>query len=152
MLCSQDSIEIERNNMAKSIFVNLIVDNLSDSKRFFEKLGWSFNPQFTNDEAAAMVINESIYAMLHTPESIRRFTQKEIVDSKNFTEVLLALQLESREEVDDFMKRVEAAGGSEQREPEEHGFMYGRAFEDLDGHIWEVFWMDPSQMPTPATG
>jgi predicted lactoylglutathione lyase len=93
------------------------------------------------------VISDTIYAMLHTPASIRRFTKKEIANAARTTEVLLALQVESRERVDELMSKALLAGGKEQREAEDHGFMNGRSFEDPDGHIWEVFWMDPSQMP-----
>lgn len=134
--------------MVKSIYVNLIVSDLKRSITFFQAIGFTFNPQFTNEQAAALVISDQIFAMLHTPESIRRFTKKNIADSKNVTEVLVALHVESRSSVDQLMNNVIRAGGKEQREAEDHGFMYGRAFEDPDGHIWEVFWMDPSQMPT----
>ena len=132
--------------MPKAIYVNLAVSDLERSMEFFEALGFTFNPQFTNDEAAALVISETIYAMLHTPQSIRRFTTKEIADAQKTTEVLLALQVDSREQVDEFMGRVFSAQGREQREAEDYGFMYSRAFEDPDGHIWEVFWMDPEKM------
>ncbi len=133
--------------MPQAIFVNLPVADLDRSKRFFEGLGFSFNEAFTNDEAAALVISDTIYAMLHTPESLRRFTKKDIADARATTEVLLALRVESRERVDALFDKALAAGGKEQRETEDHGFMYGRSFEDPDGHIWEVFWMDPAQLP-----
>ena len=133
--------------MPKAIYINLVVSDLQKSKDFFEAIGFSFNPQFTNDQAAGLVISDTIFAMLHTPESIRRFTNKEIVNSHNSTEVLVTLQVESRTAVDEVMDKVQSSGGQEQRDKEDHGFMYERAFEDPDGHIWEVFWMDPSQMP-----
>lgn len=133
--------------MPKAIYINLVASDLQRSKAFFEAIGFSFNPQFTNDQAAGLVISDTIFAMLHTPESIRRFTKKEIINAHDSTEVLLALQVESRAEVDELMSKVLSSGGHEQRDKEDHGFMYGRAFEDPDGHIWEVFWMDPSQMP-----
>lgn len=134
--------------MIKSIYVNLIVSDLKRSIKFFQAVGFTFNPQFTNEQAAALVISDHIFAMLHTPESIRRFTRKNIADSKNVTEVLVALHVENRSLVNQLMNNVIRAGGKEQREAEDHGFMYGRAFEDPDGYIWEIFWMDPSQMPT----
>ncbi len=133
--------------MPKAIYINLAVADLKRSVTFFEALGLSFNKQFSNDQAASLVISDHIHAMLHTHDSIRRFTGKEIANSANTTEMLLALQVESREQVDQFMSKVLSAGGKEQREAENHDFMYGRAFEDPDSHIWEVFWMDPARMP-----
>ncbi|MDJ0623623.1 MAG: VOC family protein [Desulfocapsaceae bacterium] len=131
--------------MVKAIYVNLVVTDLTRSIEFFEKIGFKCNQQFTNEEAAALVLSGSIFAMLHTPGSIKRFTKKTIANPKNTTEVLVALQLNSREEVDLIMEKVIDAGGKEQREPEDHGFMYGRTFEDPDYHIWEVFWMNPEE-------
>ncbi len=133
--------------MPKALLVNLVVADLKRSMDFFKGLGFSFNEQFTNDQAAALVISDSIYAMLHTGESIKRFTKKEIVDSHKATEVLLALQVDNKELVDDYMKKALEAGGKKAREPKDHGFMYEQAFEDPDGHIWEVFWMDPANFP-----
>jgi uncharacterized protein len=133
--------------MIQAIYVNLPVSDLQRSMEFFKALGLTFNMQFTNEQAAALVIADTIYAMLHTPESFRRFTKKEIADAGKTTEVLLALQVESRERVNELMDKALNAGGREQRPAEEYGFMYGRAFEDPDHHIWEVFWMDPGQMP-----
>ncbi|EKD38060.1 MAG: hypothetical protein ACD_75C00879G0001 [uncultured bacterium] len=133
--------------MIQAIYVNLPVADLQRSMEFFRKLGFTFNPQFSNEQAAALVISETIFAMLHTPESFRRFTKKEIANAHTTTEVLLALQVESKERVNELMNLALKAGGREQRDPEDYGFMFGRAFEDPDRHIWEVFWMDPSQMP-----
>lgn len=131
--------------MPQAIYINLPVADLKVSMDFFGALGFSFNPQFTNEQAAALVIADTIYAMLHTPESFRRFTQKAIADTATTTEALFALQVESRERVDELMNKALTSGGREAREAEEHGFMYGRAFEDPDRHIWEVFWMDAGQ-------
>lgn len=133
--------------MARAIFVNLPVGDLPRSMQFFQALGYSFDPQFTNEQAAALVISDTIYAMLHTSDSFRRFTSKPIADARATTEVLLALQVESRERVGELVDHALQAGAREAREPEDHGFMYGRSFEDPDGHIWEVFWMDASQFP-----
>ena len=130
--------------MPNSIFVNLIVSDLPRAKDFFVAMGFSINEGFTNDAAAGFVLNEFIYAMLHTPESMRRFTRKQLVNSHAATEVLIALQMDSREEVDDLFKRAINAGAKEYREADNHDFMYGRTFEDLDGHIWEAFWMNPA--------
>lgn len=129
--------------MSTKIFVNLPVKDLERSKTFFAKLGYSFNPQFTDDKAACMVISEDIYTMLLTEPFFKTFTHKDIADAAKTTEVLVALSADSRGKVDDMLRKALAAGAKEPREPQEHGFMYGRSFEDLDGHIWEVIWMDP---------
>ena len=133
--------------MPNAIYVNLLVDDLPRAKEFFVALGFSFNDQFTNDDAAGLVISDTIYAMLHTTDSIRRFTKKDLVNSHSSTEVLLALQLDSKEEVDQLLDRAIEAGAKQYRETADHGFMYERSFEDLDGHIWEAFWMDPDGFP-----
>jgi predicted lactoylglutathione lyase len=129
--------------MAQAIYLNLLVNDLSKSRKFFETLGYSFNEEFSNEEAAGLVISESIYAMLHTDGSFKRFTTKTLVNSKENTEAIFALQFGSKEEVDALIENAIKAGGNEYRETEDHGFMYGRSFEDLDGHIWEAFWMNP---------
>ena len=120
--------------MSKQIFVNLPVKDLNKSKDFFTKLGFSFNPQFTDDKAACMVISENIFAMLLTEQFFKTFTKKEISDAKKTTEVLIALDAESREKVDEMVKKAVDAGGSIYRDPEDHGWMYGHSFSDLDGH------------------
>ena len=130
--------------MSTKIFVNLPVKDLERSKAFFAKLGYSFNPQFTDDRAACMVISEDIYTMLLSEPFFKTFTRKEIADAAKTTEVLVALSADSKGKVDEMLRKALAAGAKEAREPMEHEFMYGRSFEDLDGHIWEVFWMDPS--------
>lgn len=129
--------------MGTKIFVNLPVKDLDKSKEFFSKLGFAFNAQFTNKDAACMVISEDNYAMLLVESFFKTFTKKEIVDAKKSTEVLVALSSESKESVDKMLHNALAAGAKEANEPQDHGFMYGRSFEDLDGHIWEIFWMDP---------
>ena len=128
--------------MPNSIYINLVVRDLPRAKDFFVALGFSFNEQFTNDVAAGLVVTDSIFAMLHTPESLRRFTRKDLVNSHASTEVLLALRMDSKQEVDELLELAIGAGATEYRDAEDHGFMYGRSFEDLDGHIWEAFWMD----------
>ena len=130
--------------MPTKIFVNLPVKDLERSKAFFAKLGYSFNPQFTDERAACMVIGEDIYTMLLSVPFFKTFTRKEIADAAKATEVLVALTADSKEQVDEMLRKALAAGAKEAREPMEYEFMYGRSFEDLDGHIWEVFWMDPS--------
>lgn len=130
----------------KQIFVNLAVKDLPNSKIFFEALGYSFNPQFTNEDGACLVISDTIYAMLLTEEFFKRFTSKEVVDAKKSTEVLVCLSAESRAEVDELVSKAVAAGGRIYNEPQDHGFMYGHGFEDLDGHLWELAYMEPSHV------
>jgi predicted lactoylglutathione lyase len=127
------------------IFVNLPVRDLEKSKAFFAALGYSFNPQFTDHTAACMVIDDQhVYAMLLTHEKFKAFTPKPISDARETSEVLVCLSCDSRTEVDALVRKAVAAGGTTFRPPEDHGFMYGHAFQDLDGHIWELMWMDPS--------
>lgn len=132
--------------MPTKIFVNLSVKDLEKSKAFFAKLGYGFNAQFTDQNAACLVISEDIYAMLLTEEFFRRFTKKEIVDAKKATEAMLALTCESREAVTAYAKKAVEAGGKISRDPDDHGWMYSQAIEDIDGHIWEYFWMDPNHV------
>ena len=129
--------------MGTKVFLNLPVKDLNKSKEFFAKLGFTFNPQFTDQNAACMVISEDNYAMLLVESFFKTFTKKEIADAKKSTEVLIALSAENKEKVDEMLGKALAAGAKEPRAPQDHGFMYGRAFEDPDGHIWEIFWMDP---------
>lgn len=133
--------------MQTQIFVNLPVKDLNKSKVFFEKLDFTFNPQFTDDTAACMVIADNIFAMLLTHAKFKEFTPKEIADTSKTTEVLNCISMESKEKVNRMVDKALEAGGSEVRDPQDYGFMYGRSFNDLDGHIWEVMWMDMSQMP-----
>src|SRR3989344_2885382 len=133
--------------MTKQIFVNLPVKDLKKTIEFFTKLGFKFNPQFTDENATYMIIGENMFAMLLVENFFKTFIKKEICDAKKSTEVLVALSVGSREEVDGMVRKAIAAGGSEPRKPQDHGWMYGHAFEDLDGHIWEVFHMDESKMP-----
>lgn len=137
--------------MIKAMFVNLAVTDLARSKAFFEAIGFTFNPQFTDDTAACMVIGDNMYAMLLTEPKFRQFTPKPIADARTSTEVLTALAVESKEGVDAVMAKALAAGGREPRAMQDHGFMMQRSLEDLDGHIWEIFWMDPAFVqPQPA--
>jgi predicted lactoylglutathione lyase len=126
------------------IFVNLAVDDLDASKKFFTELGYSINAQFSDETAASVVISDTIVAMLLTKQKYAGFTKKEIVDATKSSEVLLGLSAESREKVDELVEKAVAAGGSVTGETQDYGFMYGRAFDDLDGHTWEVIWMDPA--------
>lgn len=131
------------------IFVNLPVKDLDAAMRFFGKLGFTFNRQFTDATAACMVIADDIYAMLLTEPKFKQFTPKAIADAKTTSEVLTALSLDSKDAVNGMTEAALAAGGREPRPPMDLGFMFGRSFEDLDGHIWEVFWMDPAHVGKP---
>jgi uncharacterized protein len=133
--------------MATNIFVNLPVKDLEKTKEFFLKLGYTFNQQFTDEKAASLVISENIYAMLITEPFFKTFIpNKEIADTSKTKEVLVALSADSKQQVDELVDKAIAAGGRNFRDPEDHGFMYARSFEDLDGHVWEVFWMDPGNI------
>lgn len=129
--------------MATKLFVNLPVKDLKKSMTFFMQLGYQFNPQFTDEAGACMVIGEDIFSMLLTEEKFKTFTKKPICDATKSTEVLVALSCDSRQQVDEMVRKAVAAGGSTYNEPQDYGFMYGHGFQDLDGHIWEVFFMQP---------
>ena len=126
------------------IFVNLAVNDAAASKKFFTELGFSINPQFSNDETTCVVISETIIAMLLEKKRYSDFTKKEIADSAKTSEVLLCLSAESREKVDELINKAVAAGGTANDDVQDQGFMYGRSFEDLDNHSWEIVWMDPA--------
>lgn len=128
--------------MVQQLFVNLPIKDLTKTVEFFTALGFKFNPQFTNDSATCMIISENIMVILLVESRFQEFTPKAICDSHKSTEVLNALQMDSREEVTEFVEKAVAAGGKIYAEPKDHGFMIQHGFEDLDGHIWEVFWMD----------
>lgn len=129
--------------MSYKTYINLPVENLAASKAFFEQLGFQFNPEFSDENAAGMIINEGCsYAMLLTKPFFHNFFKhKVIADSTTTVEVSVALQCESKEAVDALVAKAVAAGGKTYSQPQDHGFMYGHGFEDLDGHIWEVFQM-----------
>lgn len=133
--------------MVKQIFVNLPVKDLKQSIGFFTKLGFKFNPQFTDNKATCMIIGENIFAMLLVESYFKTFTPKSVSDAKKSTEVLLSLSLENKKQVDEFVGNTIAAGGKEPRKAQDYGWMYQRSIEDLDGHIWELFFMDESKMP-----
>jgi len=130
--------------MSRQIYVNLPIKNMERSKAFFSALGYTFNPQFTNDQGACMVVADNIYVMLLVEAFFQTFTTKPVADATRSTEVLVCLSCESRAEVDELVKKALAAGGTAPRAPQDHGFMYGHGFEDLDGHVWELIHMDGS--------
>jgi uncharacterized protein len=133
--------------MHKQIYVNLAVADLPKARAFFNELGFSFNPTFSNDQGACMVISENIYAMLLTRPFFQTFTTKTIIDSKEQVEALTCLSCESRAEVDEIVAKAVRAGGTTPRPAQDHGFMYGHGFDDLDGHAWEFVYMDPNATP-----
>src|SRR5215203_1091964 len=136
--------------MVSQIFVNLPVKDLPRSIAFFTALGFTFNARFTNEHATCMVVGENIFVMLLVEGMFQTFTPKPLVDARTATEVLVALSLDGRAEVDTMVAAAVAAGGRVPREVQDHGFMYAHAFEDLDGHIWEPFWMDPAHAQEPG--
>lgn len=130
--------------MTRQIYVNVAVADLDKSKDFFSALGFTFNPQFTDDKAACMIINSDAYFMLLSEPFFRGFTKRQPCDTKVATEAMFAISCESKAEVDQMVRKAIDAGGSHAMDPMDHGFMYGWSFYDLDGHHWEVLWMDPS--------
>lgn len=130
--------------MTTKIFVNLPVEDLNKTIEFFTKLGFGFNSQFTDENATCMIVGEDIFVMLLVEKFFKTFTKKEICDTTKNTEVIVALSTESREKVDQMINKAIEAGGRESREPQDHGWMYGRSFEDINGHLWEIIYMDES--------
>ncbi|MGV3493857.1 MAG: VOC family protein [Ramlibacter sp.] len=134
--------------MARQIFVNLPIRDMARSQAFFRALGFDFNPQFTNEQGACLVVEkDSIYVMLLVEPFFATFTEKPVADARKATEVLVCLSCASREEVDTLVRKAVAAGGRTYKAPQDHGFMYFHAFEDLDGHQWELMWMNPEAAP-----
>ena len=133
--------------MATKIFINLPVKDLERSKGFFTGLGYSFNPQFTDERAACMVVSEHIYVMMLVESYFKTFTKKEVSDAHLATQVLLALDATSREEVQQTITKATELGGSIYAEPQDHGWMYQHSFADPDGHQWEIVYMDATKMP-----
>ena len=132
--------------MATSIFVNLPVKNLNKSIEFFTKLGYKFNAQFTDETATCMIISDVIYVMLLTEAKFKEFTPKPICDATKSTEVLICLSCENRAAVSDLVGKAVAAGGTTHAEPKDYGFMYQHGYQDLDGHIWELIYMDAAHV------
>lgn len=129
--------------MNTQIYVNLPVKNLNRSIGFFTQLGYTFNPQFTDETATCMIVGDHIFVMLLTEDKFKLFTPKAICDATKSTEVLICLSCESRADVDAMVRKAVAAGGTTYNEPQDHGFMYAHGYQDLDGHIWELVYMEP---------
>ena len=132
--------------MPTNIFVNLPVKDLERSKAFFSRLGYTFNPQFTDDNAACMILSDDAYVMLLGEQYFKTFTKRQVCDTRTHSEGLFALSCTSRAEVDQMVKTALAGGGQPAMDATDHGFMYGWSFYDLDGHHWEVLWMDPAAL------
>ena len=130
--------------MKTELYVNLPVKDLNRSNAFFESLGFQLNPKFSNDQASCVVLGENIFAMLLVENFFKTFTDKSLCDATQNTEVLVCLSCGSRAKVDELVAKAIAAGGRAPRKPQEQGFMYGHGFEDLDGHIWELIYMQPA--------
>ncbi|MDA6070946.1 glyoxalase/bleomycin resistance/extradiol dioxygenase family protein [Flavobacterium sp. AC] len=133
--------------METKIFLNLAVKDLNKSIAFFTQLGFSFNPKFTNEKGTCLVIGKNINAMLLTEEFYQTFTNKQICNTATTSEVIISVSLEARDKVDEMMEKVIKAGGSEYMKTQDYGWMYHRTFLDLDGHHWEVFYMNESEIP-----
>jgi predicted lactoylglutathione lyase len=129
---------------SRKLFLNLAVQDLSRSVEFFRKLGFDFNPQFTDQKAACMIVSEEAAVMLLSEPFFKTFTRNEVCDTTRATEGMFALSCVSRAEVDEMVEQAVNAGGKHAMDPMDHGFMYGWSFYDLDGHHWEVMWMDPA--------
>ena len=130
--------------MATKIFVNLPVKNLAKSIEFFTKLGYTFNPQFTDENATCMIISDDIFVMLVVEAFFKNFTKKDIADATKSTESIICLSTDSRDAVDNLVSKAVAAGATTPNDPQDQGFMYSHGFQDLDGHLWETMYMDPS--------
>ncbi|WP_183558640.1 VOC family protein [Mucilaginibacter sp. SP1R1] len=133
--------------MATKVFINLPVKSLAKSVEFFQNLGFSFNPQFTDEKAGCMIVSESIFVMLLTDSYFKSFIDTEVCDAHQSTEVLIALDAASADEVKQFVNKAQSLGGRIYAEAKDHGFMYQHSFADLDGHKWEMAYMDMSQFP-----
>lgn len=131
---------------ARKLFVNLAVRDLERSMEFFARLGFEFNPRFTDEKAACMIISDEAYVMLLVEPFFQTFIKRQVCDTSTHTEALYALSCASRAEVDELVARAIAAGGSYAADKQDHGFMLAWSFYDLDGHQWEVLWMDPAAL------
>ena len=129
--------------MSREIFINLPVRELQKTMEFFSTLGFTYNPQFTDEKAACMIISDKAYVMLLSEPFFKGFTKNEICDTSTRTEAIFALSCESKAEVDQMVRKAIDAGGRPALDPVDHGFMYNWSFYDVDGHHWEVLWMDP---------
>ncbi|WP_133646381.1 VOC family protein [Paraburkholderia flava] len=137
--------------MHRQIYVNLAVEDLPRSKAFFSHLGFEFEPKFTNDQAACMIVGENIFAMLLVKPFFQSFSSKALCDPRKSVETLVCLSCDSREQVDRLVVKALAAGGTAPREQQDYGFMYQHGFEDVDGHMWELVYLDPNAAGAPGS-
>jgi predicted lactoylglutathione lyase len=133
--------------MSSKVFINLAISDLPASMAFYTAIGFTNNPMFTDDTAAAMVFSDEIYVMLLTQKKFRDFIDKEIADTRKTASSIYALQMDSVAAVNDMAEKAVNAGAREYAEPKDYGFMQQRSFEDPDGHLWEVFYMDINKFP-----
>ncbi len=138
------------NGSSRKIFVNLAVENLARAVDFFTRLGFTFDPRFTDETATCMIVSDEGFVMLLEKNRFKDFTWKELVDTRTHTEAIVSLSVESREQVDEFVQKALAAGGQEANEPMDMGEMYGWSFQDPDGHLWEIIWVSPSMLQEGA--
>jgi len=138
--------------MSRMLYPNLAVEDLDRSIAFFTELGFTFDERFTDETATAMIVNDQAVVMLLKRDRFADFTTKQLADPRSQTEAIMAVSADSREDVDSFADKALAAGGSPANEPMDMDFMYGRSFQDPDGHQWEVFWMDPSTLEQAPAG
>lgn len=136
--------------MAKQLFLNLPVKDLNRSVEFFTALGFSFNPDFTDENATCMIVNDGAYVMLLVEGYFKTFISKGIADTSGTAEAIVAFSVDSREAVDDTIRKALTSGGTPAQEAQDYGFMYNHSFQDPDGHLWEVMWMDPAGPPADA--
>jgi predicted lactoylglutathione lyase len=136
--------------MARQLYVNLPVKNLQATNHFFTELGFTFNPQFTDEKASCMIINDDAYFMFLQEDFFKTFLTQPLSNAFQQTEVLNCISAQSRDAVNEMVDKAVALGAKENRQPMDYGFMFQRSFQDLDGHIWEVNWMDMSQFPVKA--
>ncbi|WP_455834023.1 VOC family protein [Pseudarthrobacter siccitolerans] len=137
--------------MPKQLFLNLPVKDLNRTVDFFTALGFTFNPDFTDENATCMIVNENACVMLLVEAYFKTFTSKDVSGTQGSAEAIIAYSVDSREEVDEAVRTALANGGSASQDPQDHGFMYNHSFQDPDGHLWEVFWMDPAGAPAEST-
>jgi predicted lactoylglutathione lyase len=135
---------------SRTLFVNLGVRDLEASIEFFTKLGFAFDPRFTDEQATCLILSEEAFVMLLVADRFKEFTTKALCDAGTHTEAILAVSADSREQVDALVDTALDSGGRPANEPMNHGFMYGRSFQDVDGHLWEVIWMDPNALIDPV--
>ncbi|MET4096571.1 VOC family protein [Arthrobacter sp. UYCu712] len=136
--------------MAKQMFLNLPVKDLDKTVEFFTALGFKFNPDFTDENATCMIVNDDAFVMLLVENYFKSFTSKQVADTGSAAEAIMAFSVDSREAVDEVVRTALTSGGTASEEAQDYGFMYTHSFQDPDGHLWEVFWMDPAGPPKDA--